>query len=144
MRRLHIALCFLLLGCATPVQHDTASGRVETVFAKSLEATHAAVLNGLVNRHYAITRDSANLIVADRPSTNGTANVLFGTGFNPIVNARLTFTMISPQPDQTRVVVDMAMVQNPGSGFERLTPGNNSQDSTDIQTWLNSLAAAGV
>lgn len=67
--------------------------------------------------------------------------MLFGTGFNPVVNARLTFTMISPQPDETRVVVDMAMVQNPGSGFERLTPGNNSQDSTDIQNWLNSLAA---
>lgn len=141
MRAVHIALCFSLLGCATPVQHDTASGRVETVFRKSLEQTHAAVLNGLVNRHYSITRDSGNLIVADRPSTSVGTNMLFGTGFNPVVNARLTFTMISPQPDETRVVVDMAMVQNPGSGFERLTPGNNSQDSTDIQNWLNSLAA---
>lgn len=130
-----------LSGCATPVTHNTASGRPEATFQKSLVDTHNVILNASINRGYQITRDSPNLIVADRPSKNAIANMMLGSQANPIVNARLTFTMISTMPNQTRVVVDMAAITNPGTGFESSLAGNDGADSNVIQSWLTGLTA---
>lgn len=136
-----LAVVLALYGCATPVIHDTASGRTETIFRKDLTATHAALLNGLVNRGYQITKDSPNLIVAERPLKGGAA-FLLGSQMNPIPVGRMSFTIIPSSAADTRVVVDMAAVTNPGTGFEQLTPANGSADSTAIQAWLSGLAAS--
>jgi hypothetical protein len=40
----------------------------------------------------------------------------------------------------TRVVADLGIVTNPNSGFEQVTPMNNSQSAIEFQSILNGIA----
>ena len=47
----------------------------------------------------------------------------------------------SDTPPVTRVVADIAIITNPGSGFKPRTEMNGSQDSVQIQAMLDQIKA---
>ena len=66
------------------------------------------------------------------------ASLVFGSNFNAFPNARVAYTFAEIGSD-VRVVVDMAMVTNPGSAFENTTPMNNNPESELFQEILNNI-----
>lgn len=142
MLRLLMAVFILALaGCQTAQPLATASGRPEVSISAPASQVHAALVGAAMNRGYTIRQDSQYLLVVEKPSQNFMANVLLGSQFNPVVNARMSIA-IAEIGGATRVVVDMAIIQNPGSGFERALPANNSKDAPVIQAWLDEIAAS--
>ncbi len=128
-----------LHGCGTPVQHATASGNVEvTISAPTADVVKAALVNEMVNRGYRITKDTPYEVVFDKPVENFAAQLLLGSRYDGVPNARISY-MIAATPPTVRVVADMAIITNPGSSFERRTPLNNGQDSMQVQTILDSI-----
>ncbi|WP_420406940.1 hypothetical protein [Hoeflea sp.] len=88
--------------------------------AVTYEATNEATKNALVTAFssagYQIRRDSQFQLVFDKPNTTFAATMLYGSNFNGVPNSRVTLTITNSQP--TRVNVAIAIVTNPGSGFE--------------------------
>lgn len=139
LRRTLMLLPLALTGCAAPVKYNTASGRPERTFDASPDRVRAALVGHLVNRGYQITNESASRVVGQKRTDNAMAQVLLGTNYDRNVEVRATFTII-PEGPRTRVVGDLALVSNPGSAFERVTPMSNSQDSIPMQQALDSLS----
>ena len=132
-----IAVC--LSGCAgTQIQHNTASGRPERVFQAPPEAVRSALATELVNRGYRITKESQSLIEGEKYTDKLGAVIAYSTQYDSRVMVRVTYTMI-PTAEGTRVVGDIAAVSNPGSGFERSHPLQNTQSAADMQNALNGL-----
>lgn len=129
----------LLSSCGTPVSHATASGKVEVVInGTTPEATKAALVNEMVNHGYRITKDTPFETAFDRPTDNIAAAVLLGSKYDAQPNARVSY-FITPTPPTVRVVADIAIITNPGSGFERRTEMNASQDSVQLQALLDQI-----
>lgn len=127
-----------LAACANHAQ-QTPSGRPERFFAgKQPDAVRAALVASLVNRGYSITRESQSLVSAQRETTSLAANVLLGSQYDPTVDARITYTLVSVNGG-TRVVADLAFVTNAGSAFERVTDMRNSAASGEVQAILNAV-----
>jgi hypothetical protein len=124
--------------CATPVTHQTASGKVEVTVTGAQEPVKAELVNVMVNRGYTINRDSPFQIVFEKPIMNGLAAALLGSRYNSTPDARVSFT-ITQNGQATRIVGDLAVITNPGSGFEMRTDFNNSQDSAQIQLMLDGI-----
>jgi hypothetical protein len=139
-RRDVVVLCLggILGGCAARVIHETASGRPERQFSSGPEAVRAALVGELVNRGYNITQESQSVVVGQKFSNNLAANLMLGSSAYPTVMVRSSFTLI-PNQAGTRVVGDIAIVGNPGSAFERVTPMSNSQGSKEMQDALNAI-----
>jgi len=138
-RRAAIGALIGLGGCASPVKYNTASGRPERSFAGPPDQVRAMLVSELVNRGYQITRETQSLVEGQKHSTNFAANVLLSTRYDPTVMVRASYTIIAVG-DQTRVVGDLALVSNPGSAFERVTPMSNSEASLEMQAHLNRMA----
>lgn len=129
----------LLSGCATPVTHNTPSGRPEvTINGVPPNKVSARLTNEMLNWGYNIRKQSDNLIAFDRPTDNLMASALLGSRYDSTPNARITF-MLAELGNSTRVVADLQIVTNPGSAFERLTNMNQSQDSRKIQEMLQRI-----
>lgn len=143
-RRLFIigSCALALAGCAEPVTHATPSGRPEvTISGRSSAWAKDRLTNEMLNRGYTVTMDSGSTVAFDRASNNALANAFFGSGYDGVPNARITYSIVQIGGD-TRIVADMAVITNPGSAFERRTPMNNNQDSTEIQELLNRIKAS--
>lgn len=136
-RALALALC--CTGCVAPVSHTTASGKPEvTIQRTTADAVKSAIVNRMVNGGYRITKDTPYEVAFDRPVQNIAAQVLLGSKYDSQPNARVSY-MIATIGADVRVVSDMAIITNPGSGFEQRTEMNNSQDSSDVQRLLNEI-----
>jgi hypothetical protein len=129
-----------LSGCAAPVQHNTPSGKVEAVMPATTDQVKSALVSMMVNTGYNISKDTPYLIAFDKPSDNIMASVLLGSKYDATPNVRVTF-MFAPQGLATRVIADFAIITNPGSAFERITPLNGSQDTMKFQALLDRMAA---
>lgn len=129
----------VLIGCVTPVDLGTASGRPEITTNVSMDRLKPELMAAMMNRGYSMHRDSGVSLSMEKPLT-GMAAAFFGSRYDPNPAARITFTFIQ-STDQLRLIADMAMVTNPGSGYERLTPANRSQDARIIQSFLEDLKA---
>lgn len=128
-----------LAGCATPVQHQTASGKPEILVAGATpETVKPAVVNRMVSAGYRITKDTPYELAFDRPVENVAAAVLLGSKYDSTPNARVSYT-IAGTGTGTRVVADLAVITNPGSAFERRTDFNGSQDTVKIQGVLDQV-----
>lgn len=128
-----------LQGCGTPVEHATASGKVETsITAPSADVVKSALVNEMVNRGYRITKDTPYEVAFDKPSDSVAAQLLFGSRYDGIPNARISY-MIASTPPTVRVVADLAIITNPGSAFEQRMPLNNSQESVQAQALLDAV-----
>lgn len=99
----------------------------------------AALVNGNVSAGSRLVKDSEYELTFERPLT-GVAAVMLGSRFNPEPAGRISYT-ITPAGDQTRVIVDIAAITNPGSGFEQRTPLNNSEASAEAQAALERVKA---
>lgn len=132
MRGFALVTVAVLAACATPVHHNTPSGKIEVMFAGFAPAVvKPAIAAQMINRGYNITRDTEYLMVFDKPITNGMAAALLGSRYDGTPNARVSVTMLYADGD-TRVIGDLAVITNPGSAFERRMDVNNSKDSLVI------------
>jgi cell division septation protein DedD len=135
-------LAALLFGCGTPVRQNTASGRPEVTIANvPADRVKSALVNEMINGGYRITKDSQFEIAFDRPIDNLAAAVLFGSRYDAQPNARVAYSIAQVGSD-VRVVADMAIITNPGSGFEQRTDVSAGADSPKIQELLNRVSAS--
>ncbi|MHB0706013.1 hypothetical protein ACX4MT_09235 [Roseomonas mucosa] len=140
-RWLWAASIFIVSGCAAPVTHNTASGKPEvTVTTSDLPALKSYITNDMINRGYTIVRESESQLVFDRPVQNVLVGALVGSSFNSTPNTRLTYVFIKNQTSY-RVVGDVALITNPGSGFEKRNDMNAAQDTVVIQQMLERMRA---
>jgi SPOR domain len=135
-----LGLAACLAGCGTPVRQNTASGRPEvTVHQVPADRVKAAIVNEMIDMGYRITKDSQFEIAFDRPTDNPVAAVLFGSKYDAQPNARISYS-IAQMGNDVRVVADMAIITNPGSGFEQRTDVSDGADSPKIQEFLDGMA----
>ena len=130
---------FLAVSCVSPVTHNTPSGKPEvTVTLIEPEDVRGALISEMMSRGYTLNDANDFLLSFDRPVENFLAAALLGSQYDSTPNARITFS-IAPIGDSVRVVADLAIITNPGSGFERRTDMNQGQDSPKIQQMLYSI-----
>lgn len=130
-----------LVGCATPVRHDTPSGRPEVTIRGNLaKPVQGEITNAMLNRGYNVKSSAETLLVFERPIDNAMACVLLGSQYDSTPAARVTYSIVESM-DTTRVVASFAAVTNPGSAFERVTPLNNNPDTAEYQALLNDIKA---
>jgi hypothetical protein len=130
----------LLAGCAAPVVHNTASGKVEEIFTGTPGQTKPKIVGMMANFGFNVSKDTPYLIAFDKPTENVMAAVLLGSKYDSTPNTRITYTFVQMGPN-TRVIADASIITNPGSAFERVTNMNGNQDTVKLQTWLDNLAA---
>src|SRR5213082_3498511 len=109
------------VGCVAPVQHNTPSGRPEVNIGGVTRATVQSYLtNEMLNHGYNLTSETESRLVFDRPMDNPMAGAVFGSEYDSIPNARITYT-IAERGGAIRIVSDIRAITNPGSAFERQT-----------------------
>jgi len=134
-----LSLLVFLAGCATPVTHNTKSGRPEvTISGKVGDQIAARLTNRMLNARYNVKNASKTLLVFEKPIDNVLAAVLLGSRYDSTPAARITYTIVESDTS-TRVVASLAAITNPGSAFERVTPMDNSKDSASVQQMLSEL-----
>ncbi len=97
------------------------------------------LVNLMTNGGFSIFRDTNYQIAFDKPVDNVLMAALMGSKFNAQPDERVTFTIAPVSSSQTRVVGDISIITNPGSGFEQMTAMNNSPESGNIQRFLDNL-----
>lgn len=132
-----LSILVALAGCAGAPVEEYVPPQV-TVKAPSSDV-RAKLLGVVLGRGYSVTRESQSVLVVDKPSDNVVANALLGSRMRPVVNARVTFTFVETG-GSTRVVGDLALVTNPGTGIEQLTPVRLPSEVKTIQGWLDQAA----
>lgn len=136
------AFSFLLLSaCATPVTHNTPSGKAEATVEASVDLIKPELINVMTNAGFSIFRDTPYQMAFDKPVDNIMLAALTGSRYDAQPDERVTYTF-APLGIETRIVADVAVVTNPGSAFERMTPMNNSQESGNLQIVLTKLQEA--
>lgn len=140
-------LCICITGCATVQQTqplNTPSGRPEiTVPADRVDSVIAYVLSVSIDRGYTIRQQTPAMIMMERPANNLQASMLFGSQFNANPNLRAIWNIIRSE-DTTRIIGDLSIVTNPGSGYERANPitgGPAIQQMQEMQEILTTAAA---
>jgi hypothetical protein len=86
-----------------------------------------------------LVRETYYQVAFDKPVENLLVGAFLGSGYNATPNERVSFTLVPAGPN-TRVIADISVVTNPGSGFEQLTPFNNGPDSERMQEGLEYIA----
>lgn len=132
-------LVLSLTACGTPVQHMTASGKVEEVFQGTPDQIKGPLVGMMSSNGFNMSKDTPYMLAFDKPSDNIVANVLLGSRYDAVPNARVSFAF-APMGVTTRVIADVSIVTNPGSAFERITPANNNESTGKLQGWLDDLA----
>jgi len=134
-----LMITFVLGACATPVKHNTPSGRPEVVISKKVgKQVQAEIMNLMLNNRCNVKSSTDNLLVFERPIENVLAAALLGSKYDSTPAARITFNIIE-MVDSTRVVASFAAITNPGSAFERITPMDNNADTANYQMRLNEI-----
>lgn len=129
----------IIFGCASPVVHNTPSGKVEvTINGVNTDAVKARLVNEMLNIGYSITQDTPHVITFDAPVENALGAILYGSEYDSTPNARISYTLVQAAM-ATRVVADIAVITNPGSPFERRRDFNHGQDSPTFQTILDRI-----
>jgi hypothetical protein len=133
-------LPFLLVACAIPVKHNNASGKPEvTIKTSSVKSVRTKATEMMVNGGYRTVRSDDMSITFDKIiNDGGMANFLLGSRYDMNPAARVNYTFLD-LGKSVRVIADLSVITNPGSGYERRTDFNNSQDSLFIQQELNGL-----
>lgn len=134
-----VSLLSLAAGCAATVRHNTPSGRPEvTINGRVGEQAATAIMNQMVNSGYSTKSVTSTMLVFEKPVNNILASALLGSHYDSTPAARVTYTIMETE-STTRIVTSLAMITNPGSAFERVTPMNNSKSSTSYQEFLYQL-----
>lgn len=134
-----LLIIFVLSACATPVKHNTASGRPEIVISGKVgKQAWAEIMNLMLNNGYNVTTSTDSLLVFEKPIDNIMASLVLGSQYDRTPAARVTINIIE-MVNSTRVVSSFAVVTNPGSAFERITPMNNNPDTASYQMRLKEI-----
>lgn len=120
-----IAAGLMIGGCqATPATQLEPS---TFLFPSSRTQTKEAIIGTFLEHGYQINRDSEYLLAMDRPADSFGARFLYGSNFNGTPNARVTMTFLGDKP--TEVHTAIAIVTNPGSGFEQISDISGNADA---------------
>jgi len=134
-----VLLLLFVTACASPVQHNTPSGRPEvTIQNGDPNQIRGFLTNHMLNIGYRMTEDGANRLVFERDVENTWGAMLLGSRYDPTPAARVTYTLASTG-SAIRVIADFAVVTNDGSAFERTTSLNNNVDTVQFQDMLNQM-----
>ncbi|WP_299941174.1 hypothetical protein [uncultured Nitratireductor sp.] len=130
----------LMAGCQTTSNEPLPSNSF--TFNSSKQVAKEAIVSTYMSRGFNIVRDSDLQLVMDRPaSDNFGAQLLFGSNWNSVPNARITATLLGDNP--TKVTVQQAVVTNPGTGFERVMDLSQNPDARkQLQIGMNKAQAA--
>ena len=133
------AVILTLAGCQTAQPPTTASGRPEVTIQGAAPAkVKAAILSGMLDKGYRIVRDDQFSLSVERPVENIMAVALLSTGAGGAPVGRITYTVAQVE-SSTRVVADLALVQNAGMAFERRTDVSQGNDAPLIQAFLDQI-----
>ena len=138
-----VICCAALSACATqqiPPPPNTPSGRPEiTIPAERTNAALAYILDVCMNRGYTIRRQTPTMIMLERPANNMWASMLFASQFNANPHLRVIWNIISTETT-TRIIGDLSIVTNPGSGYEQPHPITHGAALQQMQEILNTAA----
>lgn len=137
-RHIFLAVALLLSGCATPAQHQTASGKPEATMAAAPDRIKPLLIRDMTNQGWRMAKETQYDMTFEKP-LEGPASILLASRYDPTPIGRISFS-IFPQGNTTRVVADLAGVSNPGSAYERRTEMNNNRDATKVQDLLDIIA----
>lgn len=125
----------MITGCQTASLDDLPPR--EYSFDASRARTKEALLAAFVDRGYELAKDSDLQLVVERPADDNLgAQLLYGSRFNSVPNARVLMTFLGDDP--TKVSFSGKIVTNPGSGFEKATDISNAPD---FRTAMSTVAA---
>lgn len=128
-----------LSACATPVNHDTASGRPEVSIPGNVtDQVSSMITDRMINDGYNMTSSSKFLLVFEKPTESIAAALMFGSQYDSTPAARVSYTITESQ-EATRVVASLILVTNPGSAFEKKRFMDRSVDSVKFQKMLESI-----
>ncbi len=130
-----------LAGCVPPATFTTPSGNPETLIEG---ATKHAVMNAIVgstaSAGWSLQTSSEYQVVVTQPMT-GIVGALMGSEANPVAVWRETLTLVE-QGDGVRVIGAVAMVTNPGTGYEEVTDVTHGKAGQQLQEYLDDLGRA--
>ena len=85
---------------------------------------------------YSVSRSDESVVAFDRPLDDPAAGVII-LGTNS-ANARILCNLVQVGKN-VRVIADISLVGNPGTGFEKRASMNENQESLRVQDWLNAV-----
>ena len=131
-------LLLFLVGCQTQANQTPAKPLDYVVNAEKVK-TKEAIIATFLSNGYQISKDSEFQLALDRPAENDfAAQLLLGSDFNRVPNARVIMTFLSDNP--TKVNARMQVVTNPGSGFEKpLDVSNNHKGREKIFGYMQQV-----
>jgi len=94
----------------------------------------------MIDKGYRIVKDDPFSLTVEKPVDNAAAVILLSTSAGGPPVARVTYT-VAQIDNGTRVVADMALIQNAGMAFERRTDVSRGADSPMAQAFLDKIAA---
>jgi hypothetical protein len=128
-----LSVGLLSAACATPDPIRTASGKPDTTLRNvGASCVKNEILSGLVSKGWTIKTATDTQIVAQRPFDNAVLSTLMSTRNGGAPQVRATYTMI-PIGDEVRLVLDPAIIVNPGTSQEQVNP---TKPDNEMQTGL--------
>ncbi|WP_413460094.1 hypothetical protein [Herbaspirillum huttiense] len=141
MKKLIVLFAIFLAGCANMAQPlSTPSGRPEvTITGSNTSEVKSVISNAMMNRGFSVKNDSESLITYEKTIDDVLTASLFGTRFNTKPASRISFSFAS-SAGTVRVLGSIAVISNPGSGFEQATDfSQGSKDAENIQAMLEQV-----
>src|SRR3954469_20081103 len=136
-----LALPTLAACQSTAAGPATASGRPEvTIPGKSPAAVRSALVNRMLDVGYRVSRDDASTLTVEKEASGAAAQLLLSTPAGGSPNVRITYTF-ADVGRATRVVADMAIVSNPGTGLEKRIDVSRGPEALKVQAYLDAVAA---
>jgi hypothetical protein len=135
-----IVLCALLVldGCAAIPVIPTESGKPEIIIHKTTKEKVAnEIINDTSSKGFMLVSSAPNLIILDKPA-EGVMAYFYGSHQNPIPNHRLQIQLTDVQGG-VRILINLFIVTNPGTGLEKLENRNHSKDAYEIYQALQNL-----
>ena len=140
MKSKHLSLCLLLpvAACATPVTHNTPSGKAEVTIVGTSQDAVSSLLSERIADDCVNLEQEDNKVVCEMPFQNEFAKMMFSSSYSQEPVGRITYNLIKVHHG-IRVVADCAIVSNPNSRFENKHDCNQNQETNTIQARLNLL-----
>lgn len=120
-RTMCVRLCVMILagGCTTAV--STSQGRPEArISGQSGEIAARWLLNLKTTQGWTLVNDSARRLVFEQAANDLGSALLYGSRYDSTPVKRAIYTIIESEMD-TRVLLEVQIITNPGSAFERIT-----------------------
>lgn len=137
---LALTLPLMLTACATPVKHNTPSGKPEiTINNVTKQEVSDTLANKLTNICPNMVKADTNQIVCEAPVTDALSHAMLYTRYDSEPIARMTFNFLKVNKRGVRVVFNYAGISNPNSAFERRNDWNGSRDTLQVQKMLNDM-----